>query len=218
MKLRYALLLLLIAGCAAEPFPAEKLPILANPDPNSMRDQFARSLPPRFISDDTVIVEAPFHEKLAILGVLKVDRAAGTFELVALNQLGLKLFHVAGDRTTSTIRFALPPLMEHKDLLLSLAGDIRRMYFDLVPDGDARSRVEPTDVQFGEGNLVYVLGGEPPVLVEKRQDGFFGPVWRARYFQYAPQSGGLYPHGIVMDNYQFHYRIVIRNRDWEIEP
>jgi hypothetical protein len=221
MKWQYALLLILVAGCGSEPFQREPLPRLLNPDPRAIRDGFARQIPPRFTSDDTVIIQAPFHDDLAVLGVLRVDRAAGTFELVALNQIGVKLFHVAGDRTTATVRFAIPPLMAHEDLLLAVAQDIRRMYFDLISNAAAQTQISPTMVIFREstsdGTVEKDFGGNPPVLLEKQLNGLFGPVWKVSYYEYREQSGGLYPRGIVMDNHQYHYRIIVKNRDWEAD-
>jgi hypothetical protein len=56
------------------------------------------------------------------------------------------------------------------------------------------------------------------VLLEKRLEGFWGTIWRVRYYRYAPESGGLYPRGIVMDNERFHYRIIVKNRDVDFGP
>ena len=85
------MLLATMAGCAKLPFEAEPQPPLTNPDPSAMRESFARALPSRFTSDDTIIIQAPFHDDLAVLDVLRVDRVAGKFELVALNHMGIKL-------------------------------------------------------------------------------------------------------------------------------
>ena len=215
------LLLSLLTGCAAEPFTRPTLPLLKNPDPQAVRDSLAHAVPDRFTSDDTVIIQAPFRNDLAVLGVLRVNRPAGTFELVGLNQLGVKLFHLAGDSHGNTIRFAVPPLMEHKDLLMGIAEDIRRMFFDLVPGSGAEVDVGSTTIEFSEktlqGKIVYEVGGDPAVLLDKHLAGFFGAKWRVRYFKYASASGSLYPHGIVMDNSQYHYRIIVKNRDWGVE-
>jgi hypothetical protein len=215
-------LLLLLAGCASEPFAREPLPKLQSPDPAAMHQRFEQSIPPKFISDDTVIIHAPFHDDMAILGVLRVDRPANTFELVGLNQLGVKLFDLVGDAGgTTTIRFALPPLMKQQQVLVSIGNDIRRMFFNLLPAPDAKITFESTDVKFKqpspEGKLVFKIGADPPVLLEKRVDGFFGAPWRVRYYRYASQDGRLYPRGLVMDNGKFHYRIVVKNRDVEFD-
>ena len=168
-----------------------------------------------------MIIQAPFHNNLAVLGVLRVNRVAGTFELVGLNHLGVKLFDLSGDRRGTTVRFAIPPLAKQQDVLVAIGEDIRRMYFDLVPGQGAEAQIERTDVKFTQkesgGRLVYLFGGQPGVLLEKRMIGFFGAVWRVRYYRYKSQETSLYPAGIVMDNNQFFYRIIVKNRDREMQ-
>jgi hypothetical protein len=66
-----------------------------------------------------------------------------------------------------------------------------------------------------EGKLVYEFGGQPTVLLEKRLDGAFGPIWRVRYYEYATATTWLYPRGIVMENNRFNYRIIVKNREWQ---
>jgi hypothetical protein len=211
------LLMLLTGGCAVEPFIREPLPALKDPNPSAMRDSFSHTVSNHFDSDDTIIIEAPFNHDLEVLGVLRVERPAGTFELIGLNPLAVKFFDLSSDRQGPTIRYAITPLLAHREILLSIAQDIRRMYFDLTPTENAKAEVEPTMVRFTEktpdGTLLYEFGGDPPVLLGKRLDGFFGTIWRVRYFQYASAGTSLYPRGIVMDNSRFHYRIIVKNRD-----
>ena len=213
MKKWLVLLVIIAAGCTHEPFTREPLPALQNADPNAMRESFARALPERFVSDDTIIVQAPFHDQIAILGVIQVDRVKGTFEVIGLNKVGIKLFDLAGDRHNTTVRYAIPPLMEHKDILIAAGDEIRRMYFNLVPEPAASAEIEKTDVKYTSGKMVYELGGNPTALLEKRENGFWGPTWRVQYFRYTSDSGRLYPRGLVMDNGTYHYRIIVKNRD-----
>jgi hypothetical protein len=217
-----AVLLVLLAGCTKQPFVREPLQILRNPNPDAMRYKFERTMPERFTTDDTVIVQAPFHDDIAILSVIRVDRSAGTFEIIGLNHTGVKLFDLRGDQRGSAVVFALPPLMKHQDLLLAVAKDIQRMYLDLIPDNGAKPQIESDHVRFNQktpdGTVVYNFGNDPPVLLEKYLDGFFGSVWRVGYYQYSAEGANLYPHGIVMDNSRFHYRIIVKNRDVEIDP
>jgi hypothetical protein len=217
MKFWAAIFLLLAAGCAHEPFAPEPLPILQNPDPNTMREAFAKSVPDRFVSDDTIIVQVPFHDDMAFLGVLRVDRTKGTFQLAGLNQTGIKLFELSGTNTDTTIVNAVPPLMDHKEILIALGTDVRRMFLDLVPDPGAKATIGKTGVNFKSGDIVQKLGGSPLVLLEKREDGFFGAPWRVRYFRYTTNAGRLYPRGLVMDNGQYHYRIIVKNRDIDFD-
>ena len=186
-----------------------------------MRNIFARALPNRFVSDDSIIIQAPFHDDLAVLGVMRVDRSAGTFKMVALNQAGIKLFELCGDRANVSVGFVLPPLMSQKDVLVWIAHDIARMYLDPVPSDSAQTKIEPNKIRFFDkqsaGTVVYEFGGDPVVLRQKWMEGFFGAAWRVRYFRYSTEFGGLYPRGIVMDNGRYHYRIIVKNRDLEID-
>jgi hypothetical protein len=207
---------MLLGGCAPEPFPDQPSPELSRPDPDAIRQNFAASLPERFISDDSVIIQAPFHDELAVLGVLRVDRKAGTFELAALNHVGVGLFVLGGDRDSVKVVNAMPMLEDKKQVLLAIAGDIRRMFFDLVPGPDFTGKVESRKVEFSHGRLWYEFAGQPAVLREKRQEDWLGTVWRVRYYEYAADSGGLHPRGIVMDNFAFHYRIIVKNRKWQV--
>jgi hypothetical protein len=213
--------LVLVAGCAQEPFVRAPLPELNGPDPRSMRAAFALSLPMHFISDDTVIIDAPFNHDFAFLGVLEVNRPTGDFEFVALNQMGLKLFQLGGNSRGVQVQYALGPLKDHQDILTAIGEDFRRMYFDLVPSEASDIDIGRRTVKFSEktsgGSVEYQFGGDPAVLLEKGEGGFlFGWQWRVQYFQYGLQNGTLYPRGIVMDNSNFHYRIIVKNRDREL--
>jgi len=212
----------LLTGCASEPFQQPALPTLHNPNPQTIRENFPKLLPDEFTTDDTLILQFPFHDDLVMLGVLNVNKPAGTFELYALNQMGVPFFHLGGDRSGVAIRDAIEPWMQHKDILLAIARDIQHIYFNPAPDSSASVDVSSTHVDFhqksAEGTVSYQFGMEPTVLQQKQLDGFFGPAWRARYYAYKPGTGGkLFPTGIVMDNSAYHYRLIIKNRDWSID-
>ena len=223
MKMHFVWIFLceVAAGCAPAPFVADPLPPLQNPNPATLRDTFLRAMPRQFVSEDSIIIQAPFHHDMAALGVMRVDRTAGTFELVVMNQTGLKLLAMSGNRSGVVVNFAIGPLMQHKDLLQLVGRDVGRIFLDEVPSSAQGARIGSNSVQFrdkqSDGTVYYEFGGDPPVLLEKWADGFFGSIWRVRYYHYAPHPGGLYPRGIVMDNAQLHYRIIVKNRDVEID-
>jgi len=204
-----------LTGCASEPFKRPPLPVLDHPNARKVQAEYLHKLANKFTTDDTVIISAPFHDDIAVLGVLKIDRAAGTFEMAGLNQMGLELFQIGGDKSGVIIRSAVPPLMEQKQVLLSIGEDVKRMYFDLAPSKESDFEVESKLVTYRDGDVIYEFGGDPAVLLEKRVNGFFGAKWRVRYYDYAESAGSLYPRGIVMDNGHYHYRIVVKNRAWQ---
>jgi hypothetical protein len=211
-----AFILTLLTACTADPFTRPPLPPLASPDPANIRTHFASLIPNAFTSDETVIIQAPFRPDMAVLGVLRLDRSAGTFELVGLSPMGLKFFDLAGDAHNTEIRFAAEPLQKQTEVLNSIAQDIRRIYFDLLPAESATAKSDSTTLTFSQktpaGTLIYQFGGDPTLLLEKRLDTTFSTAWRVQYFDYT--TSPLYPRGIVMDNGQYHYRIIIKNRQW----
>lgn len=213
-----SLLLVVMAGCAKVPFAHPALPTLVNPNPESIRSAFDRNTPKRFISEDTVIINAPFNQ-MAALGFVRVDRTAGTFDLMCLNHMGIQLFLLSGDREKTEIRFALPPLMEQKTVLIAIAQDIRNMYLDVLPGPRAQSRIHPKYVLFSDlkGQIDYEFGGDSLVLLQKRHGDDLWPIWRVKYYEYVKGPDGLFPRGMVLDNYRYHYRIVVKNRSWKTE-
>jgi hypothetical protein len=214
--------MVLLTGCRGEPFQQPPLPTLRNPNPQLIRENFPKLLPDEFTTDDTLILQFPFHDDLVMLGVLNVNKPAGTFELYAVNQMGVPFFHLSGNRSGVAVRDAIGPWLDHKDILLAIARGIQHIYFNPAPDSTATVAVSFTHVDFkqktAEGTISYQFGMEPTVLLQKQLDGIFGPVWRARYYDYRPGTGGkLFPAGIVLDDNPFHYRLIIKNRDWSID-
>ena len=206
-----------LVGCAPEPFVRPPLPPLKTLDAEAMRQSFLNSLPKHKVTfDETVIIVPPFHDPISALGELVIDRPADKFQLVGLDHFGVTLLQLSGDSHGTTIDYAVPELLEHKNVLLAIGEDIRRMFFDLVPLETANVEFKDNAAWYSEktseGTLVYELGGDPTVLVQKYLDGFWGPAWRVRYYQYVSSSGSLYPFGVVMDNNKYHYRAIVKNR------
>jgi hypothetical protein len=212
------LLLAIVAGCSSQPFTRPPLPKLVKPDARAVQLDFNHALAEKFTSQDAVIISAPFRDDIAVLGVVQADRKAGTFEMAGLSQMGLELFHISGDANGNiTVPTAIPPLMEQKDILLSIGRDVRRMYFDLVPPMDADYEVFPTYIEYKSNDIFYEYGGHPIVLLKKYVSGMIWAKYKVQYYDYAESDGHLYPRGIVMDNGHYHYRIVVKNRNWQTD-
>lgn len=210
---------LLLAGCTREAFTRGPLPKLNDPDPAALRVDWAGRQPDAFVAENSFIIHIPFRDDLAFLGIVQVDRTAGTFEFVALTQTGVQLFHVNGDATGNHIRDAIEPLKKQKKILLSFAEDIRRIYLNLTPDRSAKSSVRSKVVRFketsGDVRSCYDFGGDPIVLLEKRFKGFIFTNWRARYFDHVSSDAGIHPQGMLVKNGRYFYRITIKNRNFE---
>lgn len=212
--------MVLPAGCASVPFVAVPTPVLQDPDPAAMRSAWSARLPTRFTTEDTVVIDFPGNS-LALLGFLRVDRAAGTFEVQGMNHLGGRAFLISGDLQKTAVLFAVPPLAERPKVLQALAQDIRSMYFDLVPDQAARVRIGARRVRYtedrGDGKTEFIMGGADGVLLEKRLTHWRWPVWRIKFYDYTPAAEGVFPRGMVLDNARYHYRVVVKSRSLWIE-
>jgi len=210
----------LLGGCTSVPFVAVPMPLLHDPDPAAMRSAWSANLPTRFTTEDTVVIEFPGNS-LALLGLLHIDRVDGSFEVQGMNHLGGRAFLISGNPRKTEVLFAMPPLAEKPKVLQSIAEDIRRMYFDLVPDRAARVRVEARRLRYTEdrpdGKVEFVLGGADGVLLEKRLTHRQWSVWRVRFYEYNPAGEGVFPRGMVLDNARYHYRIVVKNRSLRID-
>lgn len=212
------------AGCASDPFDRSQLGELSRQDavdPRAAVDAFAASLPRRYVSEDTVVIDSLVQD-LTVLGFLKVDESAGTFTLMGLNPAGLELFVLSGIGDSVKIESAVPPLLERREVLESLGRDIRRIFFDWQPGPEARATVTNHRLWFTQGMLgdtmTHVYGGQPIQLIRKRRNQWFGPHWHVAYDQWQRDetSSRLRPGRIVFDNHRYHYRLTIDNRSWQI--
>lgn len=204
-------------GCSALPFTRGMLPKLDHPDPAKIIEQQTAGLPVKFTSEDTVSIDTLFKD-VAILGYLRMDRQSRTFDLMGMNHVGIQLFLLSVEGDNTQIKSAIGPLQKHPELLHGLANDIRRIYFDLVPNAHFNVNVKPDKVcyagKLSGTKIKYEFGDAPTVLLTKSQPGLFGPSWVVNYFDYEHRNGQFFAKNIVMDNHQLHYRIVIKNRAW----
>ena len=206
----------LLSGCASVPFQETTRVPLTGSDPRGAVAQFQSKVPEQFQLVNTVEFEYLWRSFLG-MGYLDVDRRAGTFKVVCMNPIGVPLFQLSGDRTSLESGGALLQLPEFKELPATVGNDIRRMYFDLVPSADAYSFKGKYEMGFrqesGAGALEYTYAGAERDLVEKAyyQDGAL--KWRVSYYEYREAGGKRYPQGIVLANYQYGYRLIVRQKE-----
>ena len=189
-----------LTGCASPPFERQTLVPLGVTSPQQVLGNLGRGMPTRLVTDDTVVIKAPFRDELAVLSVVKIDRLAVSLELMGMSHTGVKLFHVAYEDGKPVIRYAAPPLVEQKQVLESLATDSWHIYFDLLPELEAWQKTSWDDMTFKrkteQGNLTYTVAriaenkDAPPrtVLIEKKLSTWTGTKWRVRYYHYQQQT------------------------------
>lgn len=212
-RIFFALLFLLLAGCATVPFePVEKIP-MAGVSADDLRMQVALSQNPDYEAVQSVVFEA-FGYKMTGLGYLKVNQTESRFALACMTPMGMKLFDIQGQGNTVETVFALPQFGKREALAEAVGLDFKRTYFQTIPPADAEIRHKKDRIEFIQrqagGRTEYDFGGPGRMLLEKRIYKGWKMVCRINYYDYAERDGFFYPHGIVMHNRTYHYRLILR--------
>ncbi|MDZ4199018.1 MAG: DUF3261 domain-containing protein [Kiritimatiellia bacterium] len=202
-------------GCVSIPFePAPDTSIGSVPE-QEVLDAFTRTRSPKLEAIQSVVFEF-FGRKMTGLGALAVDRETGAFALSCMTPMGVKLFDIqgVGDRVDGVT--AIPQFEQSERLGRAVGQDLIRTYMNQIPGPDAVVRRTKTTLVFTEpsveGRTEYVFGGPDRMLVEKRIYRGRKRLARIRYFDYFSQDGYLYPRGIVLENREAHYRLILRLR------
>jgi hypothetical protein len=205
-------LLLLVSACATVPFAPTEL------TPTAPRT--AAALSGAIWSSGTgslMIRQSALFEfegmRVPIAGVMKLDRSAKVARLVGMNDMGVKLYDISVDASSSQAHFIIPELASYPGFAEAVAVSVRRIFLTPEPaPGDTLERT-PTNYiltrEVGTGGTVrFSFGGAEAQLLEK---SFREPAgsWRVRYYQYQRQLGQLFPGGIVLDDDRAGYRLTL---------
>jgi len=207
-----------ICGCATFPFETPEAANMTEVSPNDLLDRFEERLPRRFTLLNSLVFHFGFSERVSALGYISIDRDKHLFHVVCMSPMGVKLFEVSGDNRNILKHFAIGPFGKNPYFFRSVAEDIRRVYFDLVPPPDASIFKGSERVYFyaetAEGDeTVYRYGSPEHVLLDKTSSRNQEGLWRVSYFEYRETPEGYLPGGTVLENWQYGYRIVIRLKD-----
>ncbi len=213
----WALGVLWLSACSSVPFQEIELVAVGGADPEAVREGFALALPERFLIVNTVTFEFR-GQAFAAIGYTDVDALQQTFTVVALHPAGgLKLFEVSGDSETAKCTFALEEFRRWGEFSQTVAEDTRRMYLDRIPGPDAQVSKEKYRILFSQqaegGEIEYVFAGADGVLIEKRYYEKKNKIWSVFYYEYREEEGMLYPGGIVLEDHERGYRLVVRLRE-----
>lgn len=207
--------LALFGGCRSIPFEAPRLVPAAGADPIRVRDAFAATLPERFDVECTLVFNWLWH-KAAILGVVRVDRAAARFEMVGLSHVGVQLLHVSVVNGREQVHFAMPQFRRRRGFVEALARDLAQVYLGMLPAADAAATLEQRRIVFRQRRdgvtTEHVFGGTDLRLIEKRFRERGAANSRVMFFEYREHAGSLLPTGVVLSNREHHYRLVLTNR------
>ncbi len=215
---------MLSGACYSPPFRPPELVPTGDAEPRAVADRYARALPDRFETENTIIFRF-FRNEIAALGYARVDRTDRTFEIVCLNHMGAQLFHISGDADGKNhLKYAIPEFREHPEFTDAVGNDIRRVYFDLIPAASAEPELHRNRISFEQRendiNIEYVFGGEGQHLLQKRARTRWRVRWEVAFYEYFPVSDGratyVFPRGIVLHNRRHRYRLIIKTRSVEL--
>lgn len=216
-----AVLAVLLAGCAsAVPFQETALVPLGIADPQGVVERFRTGNPVRFQLLNTVVLD--YHGfTFSGLGYAEIDAAGHSYKVACMNHMGVKIFDVSGNRDGILSQSAIGPLADKGDIARVVGNDIMRIYFDLLPASRARTWQRRNKLFFqessGDGRMEYVFGGAQGDLIEKNYYEDDGILWKASYYEYRDQAGTRWPQGIVFINYQYGYRLTVRQKELRLE-
>jgi hypothetical protein len=215
-KIRMLFIMAVLAsGCATVPFQETPLVSLVTRDPRSLVEHFQANKPESFHLLTSVVFEYN-GRTFAVIGNLEIDTRDHTFKVACLNPMGVKLFEISGSDRGLTTHYAVAAITQYGDIATAVGNDIRRIYFDQVPSPGATLWKRTFQFIFrqyaGSGYLEYVFAGAQGDLIEKRYFENHLPVWCVSYYEYREQDGKRYPQGIVLVNYQYGYRLIVRHK------
>ncbi len=209
-------LILLLVACGKAPFESAPRVRLTEKDPGRIQAHFAETLPKQFQRIDTLTFQYGMR-RMSAIGVTDVDMEAKTFTVVGLNPMGIKLFDLSGDMHTVNSRFVNPAFSQHKNFAVSIAEDIRRIYFRRVPAPSAETSVGKYRAVYqqnrGVGYLTHIFSGQIPRLTTKRFYQNNRLKWQVQYFGYIERNGYIHPAGIYLKNSHYNYRLTVQLKE-----
>lgn len=215
-KLLILFCLLMAFGCASVPFKGIQYVPLSGVSPQELRQEFASRLAPEMEVINSIVFQYKWHS-FAALGITQLDLKNSSFKVSCLNPVGIKLFELEGNRERVDAVFVLKELLERGDLPKAVGEDIRRVYFDLVPQAEAKVKKEKYRIIFTQKNkrkmLKYVFAGPGHWLVEKHYYEGKRNIWSVYYYDYLKFQDKLYPAAVILKHHRFGYNLLIRLKE-----
>ncbi len=211
-KIAVFLLILLLTGCGGVPFAVtEPAPVPAEVTPEQLAASVWTQQSGIFLVRQTVLFEFR-GARVPMSGMLRLDASRGRARLVAMNDLGVKLFDLEVSETTQQQHYLLSDLSRIPHFAEAVATSVRRVFLAPRPDGSERLTRSPRLAElrrpFGSGDVCFTFGGgDTRLLMTVVADG--EESWRIRYFEYQKKSAIDYPRGVVLEDRMAGYRLTL---------
>lgn len=207
-----ALAVMLMSGCATIPFEPMPDSRPGQLTATEVLEAFDAVRPRRYEALQSVVFQM-YWRKMGGIGSLAVDLDEGSFALAGMTHAGMKLFEVQGDEHAVEADFAMASFGESADLAAAVGADVRRIYFDTLPPGDAevlRKKYKITYIHRSpDGRTEYDFAGPRQLLSEKRIYAERKMLCRIRYGDYREHDGFLHPHAVLLQNRTHNYSLML---------
>ncbi|WP_435548325.1 hypothetical protein [Desulfobacterium sp. N47] len=210
------IILLCLNGCSAIPFK-KAIPVsVENADPESVKEQFALKIADKFRIINTIVFEYK-GQAFSFIGYSDVDTKEKIFTVAGINPVGVKLFELTGEKDKTVLKFAIGDFTKKGNFTEAVGGDIRKIFFDRLPETGAKVYKNKNEIVFtqneGDAIIEYVFAGQDNLLVEKRCLVDNKSIWSVNYYEYTVKNGKLHPLGIILKNYKYGYRLILRLKE-----
>jgi hypothetical protein len=211
-RILIAACLMLGSGCATSRFPATEL----SPTAPTSAAKLAAGLWSAGSGSLMVRQSALFElqgMRVPMAGIMKLDLAPKGARLVAMNDMGVKLYDISVDPVGSQAHFIIPDLARYPGFAEAVALSVRRIFLEPEPGPGDQLQVKAESYLLsrkdpGGREILFTLGGADAQLLEKSGHGP-AESWRVRYYQYQRGQGRLFPGGIVLDDEKAGYRLTL---------
>lgn len=210
------IVVLFIAGCGSIPFKETGYVSIDHEDPAAVAERYKNNIPEYIRIINTMVVEYN-RKKFSCLGFIDINTTAGTYAAACLNPAGMKLFELSGSREGMD-GYSVTGEFSHKEAFAGIIGqDIQRIYFDLAPPPSATAKRKKYEIIFrlesGPGATEYVFAGADAYLVKKNYYENNHLKWRVSYYEYKEKAGGIYPGGIIFNDFLYGYTVTLRLKE-----
>ena len=218
MRWMIALILMsLLIGCSTIPFEKTPLVLLGDVNPEILHVEFGDRLDLSFKEVSSI---AFYFKRQGYVGIgyATIDSKNETFAIACLNPAGIKIFEVKGTKDSTEEAFFAEQFKKHGDAARAVADDIRRIYFNRIPEAGARvqkgSYRAVITQPFSNGRMEYIFAGSNKYLVEKRYKEKGRKIWAVHYADYKEKNGKVHPWKIMLKHYRRDYSLIVKTKEF----
>lgn len=182
-------------------------------DSTKFIEEFSQKLPNRFKLVNSVVFKYNFLS-IAGIGYTDIDIANESFNLSCMTPLGFKLFDVSALKDNLDSKVYLPEFGKKLDMGKLIGRDIKRVYFDIVPDQTLRAYKTKKNIVFlkvvENGRYVYKFSNKNKLLSQKDYYEKEKLRWRVSYNSFEKIDEKIVPGEVVFKSYQFGYSFKLK--------